>query len=91
MSFAPVLNRGVAITCMADIRQSPNSNSPESKVIFDAESVAGDLWLRQHYHGIHLELDARQAREFANSAEGAGLILENLPRAGSSSDTDLAH
>jgi hypothetical protein len=76
---------------MADIRQSPNSNTAESKMIFDAESVAGDLWMRQHYHEIHLELDAREARDFANSAEGAGLILENLQRSGPSSDTDLAH
>jgi hypothetical protein len=58
---------------MADIRQSYSS---ETKVIFDAESVAGDLWMRQNYHEIHLELDADQARAFVQSAEGAGLILE---------------
>jgi hypothetical protein len=61
---------------MVDIRQSPSSESPGGKVIFDAESVAGDLWMRQRYHEIHLELDAQQAKEFAKSAESAGLILE---------------
>lgn len=63
---------------MADIRQSPNSDTPGSKVIFDAASVAGDLWMRQHYHEIHLELDAQPAKEFVKDAETAGLILEKL-------------
>ena len=58
---------------MADIRQSPRSGN---KMVFDAESVAGDLWMRQNYHEIHLELDADEARAFVQSAEGAGLILE---------------
>ena len=68
---------------MVDIRQSPSSDAPGSKVIFDAKSVAGDLWMRQHYHEIHLELDAQGAKDFAKSAESAGLIVEKLQRAGS--------
>jgi hypothetical protein len=62
---------------MADVRQSPRSIS-DGKAIFDAESVAGDLWMRQNYHGIHLELDEQQAEAFAKSAEDARLILEKL-------------
>jgi hypothetical protein len=68
---------------MADIRQSSTSDGPGSKVIFDAESVAGDLWMRQHYHEIHLELDAQQATEFAKSAESTGLIVEKVQPAAS--------
>jgi hypothetical protein len=68
---------------MADIRQSPSPNAPGSKVIFDAESVAGDLWMRQHHHEIHLELDAQPAKDFAKSAERAGLIVEKLQAAAS--------
>ena len=63
---------------MADIRQSPGSEASGGKVIFDAESVAGDLWMRQHHHGIHLELDAQQAKDFVKSAEDAGLLLEEV-------------
>ncbi|MBV9303144.1 MAG: hypothetical protein JOY62_19465 [Acidobacteriaceae bacterium] len=59
---------------MADIRQS--SGSEPSKTIFDAESVAGDLWMRQNYHDIHLELNSDETTAFVQSAEGAGLILE---------------
>jgi hypothetical protein len=58
---------------MADIRQSSRS---EAKMVFDAESVAGDLWMRQNYHDIHLELDADQTRAFVQSAEASGLMLE---------------
>jgi len=76
---------------MADIRQSPISNTSSSKAIIDAESVAGDLWMRQHYHDIHLELDAQQAEDFAKSAESVGLTVEKFQPAGFSSDTDLAH
>jgi hypothetical protein len=47
-------------------------------VIFDAESVAGDLWMRQNYHGIHLELDTEKAEAFAKRAKEAGLILDKL-------------
>jgi hypothetical protein len=71
-----------AIGCMADIRQLPSSTS-DGKVTLDAESVAGDLWMRQNYHGIHLELNAQEAEAFAKSAKGAGLTLEKLQSAGS--------
>jgi hypothetical protein len=76
---------------MADIRQSPSSTASDTKVIFDAQSVAGDLWMRQHYQGIHLELEPQKANDFTQSAKDAGLVVEKLPAAGSSSDTDLAH
>ena len=76
---------------MADIRQSPNSNASDNKLIFDAESVAGDLWMRQHYQEIHLELDPQQAKDFAKSAKEAGLIVETMQPAVSSSGTDVAH
>jgi hypothetical protein len=66
---------------MADIRRSTPSNTSDGKVIFDAESVAGDLWMRQNYHGIHLELDAQEAEAFAKNAEGAGLTLGKLKAA----------
>ena len=58
---------------MADIRQSSGSGN---KSVFDAESVAGDLWMRQNYHEIHLELDTDEVRAFVQTAEGAGLIVE---------------
>jgi|GraSoiStandDraft_11_1057310.scaffolds.fasta_scaffold2107366_2 hypothetical protein len=58
---------------MADIRQSPSS---EDKIVFDADSVAGDLWMRQNYHEIHLELDAQETEAFKRRAEEAGLILD---------------
>jgi hypothetical protein len=67
---------------MADIRQSSSSTS-DGKVIFDAESVAGDLWMRQNYHGIHVELNAQEAEAFAKNAESAGLTLEKLQAASS--------
>ncbi len=54
------------------------------KAIFDADSVAGDLWMRQHYHEIHLELEAQEANAFLAAAQSAGLILD-------AKDTDLAH
>jgi hypothetical protein len=59
---------------MADIRQS--SSSEPSKANFDAESVAGDLWMRQNYQAIHLELGLDEAHAFIQSAEGVGLIIE---------------
>ena len=59
---------------MADIRQS--SGSDASKTIFDAESVAGDLWMRQNYQDIHLELNTDERNAFVASAEGVGLIIE---------------
>jgi hypothetical protein len=65
---------------MADIRQSPISTSG-GKVVFDAESVAGDLWMRQKYHEIHLELNTQEAEAFAKSVEAAGLRLEKLQAA----------
>jgi hypothetical protein len=68
---------------MADIRRSTPSNTSDGKVILDAESVAGDLWMRQNYHGIHLELDAQEAEAFAKSAEDAGLTVEKLQAASS--------
>ena len=83
--------KSAAIACMTDIRQSPSSTPSDNKVTFDAESVAGDLWMRQHYQGIHLELGTQEANAFAQSAKDAGLVVEKLPPAGSSSDTDLAH
>ena len=58
---------------MVDIRQSSGSGN---KTAFEADSVAGDLWMRQNYHDIHLELDPDEARAFVQSAEGTGLILE---------------
>jgi hypothetical protein len=61
---------------MADIRQSRTSATSNGNVIFDAESVAGDLWMRQNYHGIHLELGAQESQAFVKSAEDAGLIVE---------------
>lgn len=66
---------------MGDIRQSSSS---ENKVVFDADSVAGDLWMRQHYHEIHLELEAQDANVFLQTAQAAGLIFD-------ANDTDLAH
>ena len=68
---------------MADIRQSPSSKKSDGKVIFDAESVAGDLWMRQNYHGIHLELSVQEGDAFSKSAEDAGLTVEKLQPAGS--------
>jgi hypothetical protein len=76
---------------MTDIRESPSASPSDNKVIFHAESVAGDLWMRQHYHGIHLELGTQEASAFTQSAKDAGLVIEKLLPAGSSSDTDLAH
>jgi hypothetical protein len=73
---------------MADIRQS---SSPGTKVSFDANSVAGDLWMRQNYHEIHLELDSEDAKAFVESAEGAGLIIERPQRTVPSSATEQAH
>ena len=75
---------------MADIRQSSTLNS-KANLLFDAESVAGDLWMRQHYSEIHLELDAGEAATFIGEAETAGLILEAAENGTSSSDVDLAH
>ncbi len=72
---------------MADIRQSSGSDPSDGKVVLDADSVAGDLWMRQNYHDIHLELPADEARAFVQSAEGAGLILERQQSGGSSSKT----
>ena len=66
---------------MADIRQS---SSPENKVAFDADSVAGDLWMRQNYHGIHLELDAQESNAFLEAARAADLILDT-------NESDMAH
>lgn len=65
---------------MADIRQSSSSKAPEGKLIFDADSVAGDLRMRQNYREIHLELDAEEGKRFVERAEAAGLILENTFR-----------
>ncbi len=72
---------------MADIRKSGTSEAR----VFNAESVAGDLWMRQNYHDIHLELDAQEATDFIEKAEGAGLILEAADGAASQADADLAH
>jgi hypothetical protein len=62
---------------MADIRQTAGRSGSEGKAVFEADSVASDLWRRQNYHEIHLELDAEEAKRFVERAEGAGLILEN--------------
>ena len=67
---------------MGDIRQSSSSNPP--KTIFDAQSVAGDLWMRQNYQEIHLELNEDETKAFIESAEGTGLILERSDAASSS-------
>ena len=45
-------------------------------MVFDAQSVAGDLWMRQHYQEIHLELNADETKAFVQSAEGVGLVIE---------------
>ncbi|MGI9074442.1 MAG: hypothetical protein ACR2JB_24720 [Bryobacteraceae bacterium] len=63
---------------MADIRRSTPSNTSDGKVTFDAESVAGDLWMRQNHHGIHVELDTQKAQAFAKNAKDAGLTLETM-------------
>ena len=66
---------------MADIRQSPSS---EDKTAFDAESVAGDLWMRQNYQDIHLELQPQEADAFRTAAQAVDLIF-------STNESDLAH
>lgn len=73
---------------MGDIRQSPSS---ENKVAFDAESVAGDLWMRQHYHEIHLELETQDANDFLQTAQAAGLVLDSSQTTSLETDADLAH
>ncbi len=75
---------------MADIRKSRAVSSSETEV-FDAESVAGDLWMRQNYQDIHLELNGQEANAFIQKAEGAGLILEAAKDATAQADPDVAH
>ena len=60
---------------MTDITQS---DAPNGKLHFSANTTKGDLWMREHYGDIDVDLTPSEAAELRRLAEDMGITIGTL-------------